>query len=85
MINILFKPNITNPAVIGMMVKIKKKTEMEYLAVILSIRLPVSPASVLATNVATNQIPNIRPTIFNGESLLIYESPTGDTQSSPKV
>ena len=68
-----------------MMVKIKKKTEMEYLAVILSIRLPVRPASVLAINVATNHIPNIRPTIFTGESLLMYESPTGDTQSSPKV
>jgi hypothetical protein len=60
-----------NPATMGMIVKIRKKTEIEYSDVMPSIRLPVRPASVLAINVATNHIPNIRPTIFAGESLLI--------------
>lgn len=84
-IKVLFSPNIIKPAAIGIIVKIIKNVEIEYCWVMPSIRLPVRPASVLAMKVATNQIPNINPTIFTGESLLIYESPTGETQSSPKV
>jgi hypothetical protein len=71
LISVLFNPNITKPAAIGRKVKIKKKTEIEYVAVMPSIKLPVSPAKVLAMKVATNQIPNINPTIFTGDNLLI--------------
>ena len=81
----MFRPNRINPAATGMMVKKRKNVEIEYCAVMVSIKLPLRPASVLAINVATNQIPNIRPTTFTGDSLLIYDSPTGETQSSPSV
>jgi len=69
--SVLFKPNIIKPAATGMMAKIIKKKEIEYLCVMPSIRLPVRPANVLAIKVATNQIPNIKPTTLTGESLLI--------------
>lgn len=73
------------PAVMAIMVKIKKKADIEYSALILSIRLPVFPARKLAIAEAVNHTPNMRPTYLAGDNLLIYDSPTGDTNSSPIV
>jgi hypothetical protein len=46
---------------------------------------PTSPAIRFPTDAARNQIPIICPTNRRGESLVIDESPTGLSSSSPKV
>ena len=67
-----------NPTAIGRMVKIKKKVDIEYSALILSIRLPVAPASQFPIAVHVNQTPNINPTSLAGANLLTYDNPTGE-------
>ncbi|MCY1552590.1 hypothetical protein D9M68_889970 [compost metagenome] len=54
----------------GRMVKIRKKVEIEYSALILSIKPPDFPARKLPMAVQVNQTPNIKPTSFAGANLL---------------
>jgi len=62
---------MTNPAAMARTVNIKKKADIEYSKLILSIRLPVLPANQLAIAEAVNQTPNISPTYLAGDNLLI--------------
>lgn len=71
--------------IIGTNVNIKKKVEMSYFSVITSIIEPICPDVLLPMANAKYQTPNIKAIILAGTNLLTYESPTGDTQSSPNV
>lgn len=71
--------------VIGITAIIKKKTDNEYSDEILSIIPPIIPANLFEIAEAKNQNPKINPISFLGESLLTYESPTGDRHNSPMV
>ncbi len=62
--------NMTIPAPIGSSVKIKKNVDKPYCSEIESIKLPEIPARVFAMKLATNHIPNIKPTSLAGANLL---------------
>lgn len=80
-----FNNNAIIPIMIGTMVNIKKKVETSYFAVISSIIPPIFPEVLLPMAKAKYQTPNIKAIILGGTNLLTYESPTGETQSSPMV
>ncbi len=46
---------------------------------------PARPAMVLPMAVPRNQVPIMRLTNFGGASLVTFDKPTGDRQSSPNV
>ena len=73
------------PMIIGTKVKIKKNVEISYFAVISSIIDPILPDVLLPMAKARYQTPNIKAIILAGTNLLTYESPTGETHSSPSV
>ena len=60
----------TNPTPMGTMVKIRKKVLKEYCSEILSIIPPMVPAAFCPIAMARYQIPNIKPIILGGTSLL---------------
>ena len=71
--------------IIGTKVKIKKKVEISYFAVIESIIPPNFPEVLFPIAKAKYQTPNMKAIILAGTNLLTYESPTGETHNSPNV
>jgi hypothetical protein len=65
-----FKAIITNPAVAGTIVNIKKNVDKEYCSVILSICPPNNAANLFPMAIAKYHIPNINAIILEGTNLL---------------
>lgn len=73
------------PAIIGIIVKMRKKLVIFDFFAISSIIPPIDAANLLPIAMAKYHIPNINAIILPGTSLLTYDSPTGDKHNSPNV